>query len=323
MSSSGPPVPRALVAAAFGGPETIEVIDVPRREPRRGEVLVRIRAAALNPWDARIAAGALGLDPASLPLRMGIEAAGEVIAAGDEAVSADGVRVKSGDEVVGSGLTGALASEITAPAECFVMRPASLSAEEAAGLLLAGGVAIHALGAVGLRQGQTLLVHGVAGGVGSMIAQLARLQNADVVGTAAATRHARLLRAGVRPVEYGPGLLERVRVQAPSGIDAAIDTIGTAEAIEVSLALLDDPTRFATIVNFSAAIAAGGKALGHAPGADPGDAVRSGAMVRLVQLARQKVLAPSVAAVFPLMRGREAFELLEKGHAGGKIVLVP
>ena len=316
---------RAVAATAYGGTDVIDVIDVDSRVPEPDEVTIAVRAAALNRWDAKQAEGAAGTDPAKLPVRLGSEAAGVITAAGADAVSLEGETLAVGDEVYGHKLRGAQASELTVKAGLLVRKPPEASFAEASGLLLAGTTAVHALEAVGVAEGDTVLVHGASGAVGRLVSQLARLRGARVIGTASARNHEELRGLGVEPVGYGDGLESRVRAIAPAGIDAAIDTVGTDEAITVSLALLADPARLVTIANaqFDAVLAAGGQAIGGGAGADPGTEIRDAARLPLARLFADGVIGVDVARTYPLEEARAAYEQLVTGHAGGKVVLEP
>lgn len=314
---------RAVAATAYGGTEVIDLIDVESRAPEPGEVTIAVKAAALNPFDAKLASGAAGADPAKLPRRLGSEAAGVVTAVGEDAVGLEGEPLAVGDEVYGHRLAGGQASELTVSADNLLRKPAGASFPEAAGLLSTGTTATHGLEAIRVTSGDVLLIHGVSGGVGRLAAQLALLRGARVVGTASPKRHADLARLGIEPVAYGDGLADRVRALAPNGIDAAFDTVGTAEALEVSLQLLGDPARLVTIVNFAAVLAAGGQAIGGGPGADPGREVRAAARLTLARLLADGAIDVEIARSYPLAEARAAYEFLVTGHAGGKVVLEP
>lgn len=316
---------RAVVAAAYGGPEVIGVIDVESRAPEAGEVVVAVRAAALNRWDAKQAEGAAGADPAKLPVRLGGEAAGVVTAVGADPVGLEGESLAVGDEVYGHKLRGAQASELTVKAGLLLRKPADRSFVEASGLLANGTTAVHALEAVGVREGDTVLLHSASGAVGWLVSQLAVSRGARVIGTASERNHDALRELGVEPVVYGDGLEERVRELAPRGVEAAIDTVGTDEAVAVSLALLADPARLVTIANaqFETVLAAGGKAIGGGAGADPGSAIRDAARLDLARLFAAGEIGVDVARTYPLEEARAAYEQLVTGHAGGKVVLEP
>jgi len=314
-------MPQAVVAVRYGGPEAIRVIEIPAREPDPDEVVVAVRAAALNPIDAKRAAGARGADPSKLPLRLGFEAAGVVTGIGSTGLlGADGRPIAEGDEVVVFRVPGAQADELNVPAKDVLRKPASLSFEAAAGLLLVATTAEHALHVIDPQRGETILVHSAAGSVGRATVQLAMRRGARVVGTASERHHAELRALGVEPVAYGDGLLERVEALGVA-IAAAVDTVGTAEAVDVSLALVPDRRRIVTIAHAQGIIDAGGIEIGSG---DPGgDAIRDAARPELVRLAGEGELVVPVVAAYPLEQARAAYEFLAGGHAGGKVVLVP
>lgn len=313
---------RAVVATAFGGPEVLSVVDVEVGPPGPGEVAVDVRAAGVNPIDHKVYSGLMGSDPASLPMRLGFEAAGVVTAVGPDAVGPAGP-VGVGDEVVVFRTTGAYADRLVVPAASVVPKPAALDWPAAAGLMLTGATAVHTLTATAVGAGDTVLVHGAAGGVGLVAVQLAVLRGARVVATASPGRHDALRALGAEPVAYGAGLEERVRALAPDGVDASLDLVGTDEAVDVSLALTKDRGRIATIAAFGRAGSAGIKALGGGPGADPGTAVRDAARLELVDLVNAGRLVVTVAATYPLAEAAAAHAALREGHAAGKIALVP
>jgi NADPH:quinone reductase len=315
----------AVVATDYGGPEVLSLVEETVDRPRRGEVTIGVKAAGVNPIDYKIYSGSLGHDPAALPLHLGSELAGVVTATGSAAFGPAGA-VQVGDEVIAyrRDVPGAYATEVTWPAEVVIPKPANLSWAQASALLLAGTTAVHALAATTPTHGDVVLIHGVSGGVGLLAAQLAIIRGARVIGTASEARHESLRRYGIAPVAYGPGLLERVCRLAPVGIDAAIDTVGTDEAIEVSLELAADPARIATIVAFQQDADAGIKKLGGAPEAtDQGTEIRAQAWSELVPLAAEGRLDVVVAHTFPLAETAAAHELVAGGHAGGKVVLLP
>ncbi|WP_309708453.1 NADP-dependent oxidoreductase [Pseudolysinimonas sp.] len=313
----------AVAATSYEGPSAVSVIEVESRPPQAGQVVVAVRAAALNPFDAKMTSGAAGTDPAKLPLRLGSEAAGVVTAVGEDAVGLGGEPLAVGDEVYGHRLSGAQASELTVNAENLIRKPPEASFGEAAGLLSAGTTAVHGLESVRVTSGDVVLIHGASGGVGRLAAQLAMLRGARVIGTASPKRHAGLAALGIEPVAYGEGLVERVAALAPGGIDAAFDTIGTDEALETSLQLLSDSSRFVTIVNFAAALAAGGQAIGGGPGADPGREIRAAARLTLAGFFADGMIDVQIARSYPLAEARAAYEYLVTGHAGGKVILEP
>jgi NADPH:quinone reductase-like Zn-dependent oxidoreductase len=315
-------MPPVVIAAAFGGPDVLAVVDEPTPEPGPGEARIEVRAAGVNPIDYKVYSGAFGADPSRLPIRLGSEAAGLVTAAGPGARGPAGP-VVAGDEVIAFRASGAYAAELVVPAGALVPKPAALGWAQAGGLMLTGVTAWHALAATNVHEGDTVLIHGAAGGVGLMAVQLAAARGASVVATARPARHDFLRGLGAYPVAYGSGLADRVRAAAPGGIDAALDLIGTDEAIDVSLALVGDRARIATIAGFARGLAAGIKVLGGAPGADPGTQIRDAARLELTQLAQDGRLRVFVAQTFPLAEVAAAHRAIMSGHAAGKIVLIP
>jgi len=312
---------RIVVATAYGGPEVLSVIDEQLPEPGSGEVVVDVRAAGTNPADAKSYSGAWGTDPGALPMRLGYEVAGVVSTVGPDAMGPQG-EIREGDEVVAFRIAGGYADQVVVPASAVLPKPSALPWPEAAGLLLAGATAVHTLVATGVRDGETVLVHGGTGGVGLMAVQLAAGRGARVIATASARGHDLLRELGAVPVEYGEGLADRVRELAPDGVDAAVDLVGTDEAVDVSLALVADPRRVASIAAFHRA-GSGILLLGGGPGADPGEDVRMGARADLLARAADGRLRVVVADSLPLDQAAEAHRQLMGHHAPGKIVLVP
>ena len=313
---------QVVVATAFGGPEVLSVIDVPTPEPGPGEVRIAVRAIGVNPVDAKSYSGAFGTDPAALPKRIGSEAAGVVTAVGAGAAGPAGP-ITVGDEVIAFRAPGAYAAELLVPGEAVVPKPAGLPWEQAAGLLLTGVTAVHALETVSVGAGDTVLVHGGAGGVGLVTIQLAVGRGATVVATASPAKHELLARLGAIPVAYGEGLANRVRALAPDGVTAAIDTVGTDEAVDVSLALVPDRRRVVTIAAFARAPQEGIKLIGGGPGADPGDEIRSAARLKLTEAAGAGRLQVLVDRTYPLVEAAEAHREILAGHVTGKLVLIP
>jgi NADPH:quinone reductase-like Zn-dependent oxidoreductase len=313
-------MPTRVVATAFGGPEVLSVVDVATESPGPGQITVGLHAVGLNPIDYKVFSGFMGNDPASLPMPLGSEAAGVVTAVGADAMGPAG-RVSVGDEVIVSGINGAYADEVTVPAARAIPKPAELDFAQASGLLVTGGTAWHALAVAGVSAGDTLLVHAAAGGVGLMIVQLARIRGVRVIGTAS-TRHHDLLRSlGTEPVEYGPGLADRVRALAPDGVDAVIDAVGSDEAVDVSLELVPDRDRIVTIAAFGRGAQEGIKLIGGGPGADPGTDIRDASRLEVVDLVRAGKLTVTVANTYPLADASTALAELGAGHTAGKIAL--
>jgi NADPH:quinone reductase-like Zn-dependent oxidoreductase len=312
----------AVVATGFGGPEVLSVVETPIGHPGEGEVRLEVRAAGTNPIDYREYSGAFGRDPARLPMRLGREAAGVVVAVADGAEGPTGP-IHAGDEVVAYPIQGSYAAEVIVPASSVLPKPSTLPFEQASGLLTTGVTAVHALTVIGVGAGDTVIIHGGSGGVGLMAVQLAVAAGARVIATASDRGHPYLRELGAEPVAYGEGLIERVRAVAPDGVDAAIDTVGTDEAIDTSVALVAARDRIVTIAAFQRGFDMGLKVIGGAPGADPGTEIRAAARLELVRRAEAGELRVLVAATYPLAEAAAAHRALATGHTHGKIVLVP
>ncbi|PPG64385.1 alcohol dehydrogenase [Rathayibacter sp. AY2B7] len=318
---------RIVRPRAFGGPDVLDVVEIDTPVPGPGEVVVEVRAAGVNPLDWKLYSGAFHevdddeKDAAGLSEVMpslGMDAAGVVAAVGP---GVHGVTV--GDEVIVYPVTAAYADRVVVHASSLIPKPESLSWPEAGGLMLAGLTAAHTVHATGVRAGDTVLVHGGSGGVGLIAVQLARHLGATVVATAAERNHELLRELGATPVAYGPGLADRVRAAAPQGVDAAIDTAGTDEALDVSLELIADPARIASITGSDRRIGTGVTLIGYGPGQDAGTEYRSSQRARLAELAGVGAVRVIIADTFSLDQVAQAHELGRSGRATGKIVLLP
>lgn len=309
---------RGWVAPQPGGREVFELVDIDVPRPKAGEVTIEIRAAGMNPADYKHPRGA---KPEQLPVRIGYEVAGVIRELGpDTEIASGGGAV--GDPVLAFRVSGGYATAITVSASDVFAKPANLSFPEAANLLLAAATAADMLRVTSVRQGDTILVHGASGAVGvSVLQQAALIGDVTVIGTASPHNAEIVRRFGGIPVEYGDGLAERVRALAPAGVDAALDCVGTDEAVEVSLALVADRDRIVTIAAHHRAAVDGIRLVA---GAQPESAAfRDSVRGRLVQLAADGALLVPVARTFPLVDAPEALALLESGHPGGKLALIP
>ena len=255
-----------------------------------------------------------------LPVPIGYEVAGVLSAIGPDTTIASGGGAV-GDAVVAFRIHGGYATEVTVPAKDVFAKPARLSDEEAANLLLVGTTAAQMLHVTDVRAGETILVHGASGAVGVSILQQAAEIGARVIGTASEPSFARVRRFGGLPVEYGPGLAERVAEAAQGRIAAALDTVGTDEAVDVSLQLVPDRVRIVTIVAAKRAEEEGFHAVF---GAQPeSQAFRDAHRAELLELAGSGRLQVPVARTYPLADAPEALAFLKEGHPGGKLALIP
>jgi NADPH:quinone reductase len=309
-------VARKWVAVDFGGPEVLRDIEVDVPDPGHGHVTIGVRASGMNPADAKHIAP--GQDPKLLPLSLGFEVAGVVTALGPGTESASGGGTV-GDEVVAQ-VSGGYATAITTSASSVFAKPSTLSFPEAANLLLVGTTAADLLHTSGAKHGETVLLHGAAGAVGVSVLQQARLMGVRVVGTASKANFEFVQVYGGIPVEYGPGLLDRVRAAAPEGIAAALDTVGSDEAGDVSLALVADRKRVVTIAAAPRAKADGFVFIGASnPASGP---FRARARSRILKLAQDGDLVVPMAQTFKFADAPAAFAALTSPHPPGKLALV-
>jgi NADPH:quinone reductase-like Zn-dependent oxidoreductase len=304
---------RAVRFDQYGDRDVLYIADVDVPEPAVGEVLVEVRAAAINPGEASVRRGLLHERfPATFPSGEGTDLAGVVTAVGD-GVS----EFAPGDEVLGwSWQRSSHADYVTVPVSQLVTKPEGLSWEVAGSLNVAGATAWAAVAAVEPRPGETVGVSAAAGGVGSIAVQLLRVRGARVIGIASAANHAWLLTHDVVPVEYGEGLEVRVRDAAPDGLDAFVDTFGP-DYVDLALALGVAPARIDTVTAFARAAEVGAKTEGSAAGST------QEVMAKLAELAASGQLEVPIAATYPLERVQDAFAELEQRHTRGKIVLIP
>jgi NADPH:quinone reductase-like Zn-dependent oxidoreductase len=302
---------QAVVFEEFGGPEVLRTEDVTEPHAGPGQTRVRVRAAGVNPIDFKVRRGwTKGFIDVTFPATPGMEVAGVVDEVGE------GSEFAVGDEVVGWSTTGSYAEH--ALVGNVVRKPEGLSWEQAVGLPIAGETAQRVLDELQLKDGETLLLHGAAGAVGSIAAQLARTAGATVIGTASPANHDFLRSLGVIPVAYGEGLVDRVREVAPQGIDAVFDTAGQG-GLKESIELRGDTDRIVTIADFSAAELGVAASMGSS--ASPAE-IAAG-LTNQLQAAAAGNLQVRIAQTFALTDAAKAQELSESGHAPGKVVVLP
>lgn len=305
----------------FGGPEVLHVVDATIPEAPADGVVVEVRAAGVNPIDWKIRKAVRDSGVITAPRRVGFDAAGVIVAVGGD-VSGWSV----GDPVIVRDAKGAYATHLVATPEQLTSKPDALGWEQAASIGVPGGTAYQALKSLDVRSGQTLLIHGGSGAVGQAAIQLARLWGATVIATASAPNHARLAELGAIPVAYGPGLVDRVRALAPQGIDAALDAVGTDEAIDASLDLVADRDRIGTIVVGARAAELGIQAWSGGnpvPLTQEQRQQRSDAVGFVADLAGAGRFSIEIAGTYPLDQASAAHRDSETGHVRGKIVLLP
>jgi NADPH:quinone reductase-like Zn-dependent oxidoreductase len=297
---------KAVRFSRFGGPEVLEVVDLPDPHPGPGQVRIAVRAAGVNPsdWKKR-----KGLMDGELPQTMGHEAAGVVDELGDGVTD-----VAAGDRVFGFSAAGAAQAELAVLSH-YAPIPPSLDFTGAAALPAAIETATRALDQLGVGSGSTLLVNGASGSVGSAAVQLAVVRGARVIGTAGPANHGYLRSLGAEPVAYGEGLAGRVRALAPGGVDVALDVAGSGVLPEL-IELAGGPEHVVTIADFAGARE-------HGVRFSSGDAGRAvHALAEVGELIESGRFSLPVAQTFALADVAQAHRASEDGHVRGKLVLL-
>jgi NADPH:quinone reductase-like Zn-dependent oxidoreductase len=297
---------KAVRFSQFGGPEVLEIADVPDPHPGPGQVRIAVRAAGVNPsdWKKR-----RGLMDEELPQTLGYEAAGIVDELGEGVAD-----VAAGDRVFGFSAGGAAQAEL-AVLSWYAPVPPSLGFAEAAALPSAVETATRALDQLGAGSGCTLLVNGASGSVGSAAVQLAVARGARVIGTASPANHEYLRSLGAEPVAYGEGLAGRVRALAPDGVDLALDVAGSGVLPEL-IELTGGPEHVVTVADFEGARK-------HGVRFSRGDAGRAlYALSGIGELIESGRFSIPVVRAFPLAEVAQAHRASEQGHARGKLVLL-
>ncbi len=298
---------KAVVIDEFGGPEVLHVAERELPEPGAGQVRVRVRASGLNPMDRKVRSGEMQqMFPTELPTVLGVEVSGTVDAVGPEVD-----RPTVGEEVLGFADGGGYAEY--ALAATVAPKPAELGWATAAALPVAAATAQSVLDQLEVTQGETVLIHGAAGGVGTVAVQLAVARGAGVIGTASEANHDYLRGLGAVPVVYGKGLVERVRAVASDGIDAVFDVAGKG-ALPDSIELRGGKSRIVTIAD--------PEAFGLDIPFSSGGERDAEALAELARQAADGRLRLTVAETYPLEEAPAAHEVLDTGHGRGKIVLL-
>jgi NADPH:quinone reductase-like Zn-dependent oxidoreductase len=295
----------AVTFAKFGDPSVLELTTMPEPHAGSGQVRIAVRAAGVNPFDWKVRAGYFrDAFTTKFPAIPGLEAAGVVDEVGE------GVQgIRPGDDVFG---LGARTNAELAVLDHFTVKPAALNWPQAGGLAVAAETAVRVLDMIHLTAGQTLLIEGASGAVGSTAAQFARAAGVTVIGTASESNQDFLRSLGVLPTTYGPGLPERVAALTPHGVDAVFDTSGRGSLQEL-IEIAGTPGHVVTIANYSAA--------------EHGVRVTSRtqafhAMPEAARLAEEGKLIPAIDSEFPLAEAAQAHERSQGGHVRGKIVLL-
>lgn len=299
----------------YGDPQVLKVGPEDLPEPADGEVRVEFRAIGVNPMDWQLVAGQLSnAAPLELPEVPGSEAAGIVTAVGPTlGPASEGFTV--GDEVIWNGFTGGYRLEAVVPAEQLTPLPAGVDFEQAACIPVAGGTAYSALKQLGVGEGDTVLIHAAAGGVGSAAVQIAQAFGARVIGTASEAHQDYLRELGAEAVPYGPGLADRVRAAAEEAgaVTAVLDAAGTEESVAATVELLQDRSRAVVTVPSKYSQEAGIAAVQQ----------EEGRIMDVATLAAEGLITFTIAHRLPLVEAADALELSRSGHGHGKIVLLP
>jgi NADPH:quinone reductase-like Zn-dependent oxidoreductase len=304
---------KAVKFDKYGGLDVLHVEELPIPAPGQGEALVKVKAAGINPGESSIREGLMAKRwPATFPSGQGSDFAGVI-----EKLGPGVSNFTVGDEVIGfTDKRASQAEYVLADAKHLVRRPAHVPWEQAGALFVAGTTAYAAVKAVGLQKGETVVVSGAAGGVGSIVVQLAYNLGATVIGVASKSNHAWLSAHHVIPIEYGEGMADRINVAAKGRIDAFIDTYGQGY-VDLALQLGVAPQRIDTIIDFEAAQKYHTRTEGNAGGAS------AEVLAELAGQIETGRLEIPIARTYPLTQVKEAYRELEKRHTRGKIVLVP
>ncbi|MDO8210623.1 NADP-dependent oxidoreductase [Conexibacter sp. CPCC 206217] len=298
----------------YGGVDVLEVREVDDPVPAAGRVLVRVKAAAINPGEAAIREGALAQRwPSTFPSGEGSDFSGTVEALGDGVAT-----FAVGDPVLGwSDERSSHAELVSVPVEQLSTKPEAVSWEVAGSLFVAPCAGYAAVRAVAPQAGETVVVSAAAGGVGGTAAQLARHAGATVIGLVGAANHDWLRSRDIVPVAYGEGQAERIRAAAgDGGVDAFIDTFGDGY-VDLAVALGVAPQRIATVIDWGAAERVGAQATGGS------SIVSAVVLAELAGLVADGALEIPIARTYPLDEVRDAYRDLAKRHTRGKIVLLP
>lgn len=310
---------KAVQFTQVGGPEVLEVVEIAEPAPGPGEVAIAVEAAGVNPIDRKLRSGGRPL-PGEGPWRAGSDGAGRVTAVGD---GVDGFRV--GDPVAFFGADGAYATHVSVDAAKVSVRPGGVTAAQGAALGIPAGTAYQAVQSLGVREDDTLLIHGGSGSVGQAAIQFAVLLGARVIATTSDARADRVRDLGAEPVRYGDGLTGRVLEVAPDGVTAILDCAGADGVLEASLELLDDKNRIATIVIGAKADEMGLRAFGGGsavPLTPQQAAWRAEALPVSLALVAAGYFDVELGEQFSLEQAAEAQIANERG-AHGKLTLVP
>ncbi|MGK5741322.1 NADP-dependent oxidoreductase [Micromonospora sp. URMC 103] len=302
---------RAVAFSEYGTADVLRMVDHAVPEPGPGQVRIAVRAAGVNPIDWKIRSGAMAdVMPLRLPAVPGVDVAGVV-----EHLGPGVTALAVGDEVFGKAVSGSYAELAVANLDALAAKPAAMSWEVAAALPVASTTAFHAFAPLGLSEGETILIDGAAGGVGSVAAQIARHRGLTVIGTASPHNHDYLRSLGVIPVAYGAGLAAGVRTVAAHGVDAAVDAAGQG-SLRALLELTGNADRVISLADPSAESLGARFVYG-----EPDD--MSGILTEVGALVAAGAITVLVARTYPLADAAAAHRDSQSGHVRGKLVLAP
>lgn len=297
---------RAIEFNHYGGPDVLQVVETEAPHAGPGEVRIRVYAAGVNPSDWKRREGRYqAFENLLFPAGLGVEGAGIVDEIGPGVTG-----IEIGEAIFGFGRSTMAEYAILTD---WAKKPANVAFEVAAGLPVISDTATRALSQVGVEQGQTLLVSGAAGGVGTAILQLAKLRGITVIGTASAANHDYLRELGAVPTVYGDGLEERVQALAPAGVDAAIDVAGSG-IIPVLIRITRNPAHVLSVADLSAEQY--GAKFSHGPPADP-----ARLLADMAHLCSTGAFKLRIDRAFLLDQTRAAQEASQSGHVTGKLVV--
>lgn len=299
---------KAVQFSEYGGPEVLQVVDMGEPHASPNQVRIAVRAAGVNLSDLiKIRTGRWKDQPIPLPSGVGVEGAGIVDEVGEGVTD-----VSIGDAIFGCGFN-MLAQHAVLRSGVWSRKPDDLSFEEAGGFSVVVETATRILAQVGVKPGETLLVSGASGGIGSAVIQFARYRGITVIGTASAPKHDYLRGLGAIPTTYGPGLVERVRKLATTGVNAALDLAGSGVIPEL-IELVGDPSRVLSIADFTAP--QHGALVSFEAQKNP-----ERALAEAARLYSEGAFRVPVEKTFPLAQAAEAYKLIAAGHVTGKLVI--
>ncbi|MHA7287587.1 NADP-dependent oxidoreductase [Arthrobacter sp. MDT3-44] len=303
---------KAVFYEKYGDPDVLQYGDQPDPKVGPDSVLVEVRASSVNPVDWKITAGYLDAAlPTFFPVIPGWDVAGVVVQPGPSVTE-----FQAGDEVIGyvrmdTVAFGTFAEQVAAPVRALARKPRNVSWAEAATIPLVGLTAYQSLRSIGVGEGDTVLVHNGAGGVGNYAIQIAKAWGARVLATASEKNHDFLRSLGAEPLTYGEGLADRIAAAAPEGLDAVVDFVG-GDDVPASLKHLKTWDRVASVVD-AGVKDRGGRYIFVRP--NPED------LLALTELVEAGSVKPVLAGTFPLERAADAFRSSIEGHVRGKIAV--